>query len=287
MKEQQSKAGLAVITGAASGIGSAAALRFANRYSLLLCDVNPERLDEIVATVRRQGAEVHGVVCDVVDRSSVESLARKAGELGEVSALFHCAGLSPSMADAKTLFAVNFGGTATVVDTFYSQIGPGSVAVCVASMSAYRKDLTLCNDVLSAPNAPYNLDALVQAARGQVRAAYALSKRGVMTLVERRAALWAKKGARIVSISPGVVDTPMGQRETGASGGGSAPLALKNTPLGRYATADEIAALAEFLCQPAAGFITGCDVLIDGGAIAGFRHEANAEARQAWDHPWA
>jgi NAD(P)-dependent dehydrogenase (short-subunit alcohol dehydrogenase family) len=191
------------------------------------------------------------------------------------------------MADARTLFAVNFGGTANVIDAFYPLLVPGSVAVCVASMSGYRRDLADCSEVLTAPNAPYDLDALVHAARNQVRAAYALSKRGVMTLVEQRAARWAKKGARIVSISPGVVDTPMGQRETGVSGGGSAPLALKNTPLGRYAAADEIAALAEFLCQPAAGFITGCDVLIDGGAIAGFRHEATAEARRSWDHPWA
>jgi len=287
MQQSQSNSRLAVITGAASGIGSAAAARFGRHYSLLLCDANPERLEAIVASVRQQGVAARGVVCDVSDKASVESLARTAGNLGELAALFHCAGLSPSMADARTLFAVNFGGTANVIDAFYPLLVPGSVGVCVASMSGYRRDLSDCSDVLSAPNAPYDLDALVQAARGQVRAAYALSKRGVMTLVEQRAARWAKKGARIVSVSPGVVDTPMGQRETGAAGGGSAPLALKNTPLGRYATADEIAALAEFLCQPAAGFITGCDVLIDGGAIAGFRHEATEEARRAWDHPWS
>ena len=286
MQQSQSNSRLAVITGAASGIGSAAAARFGCHYSLLLCDVNPERLEAIVATVRQQGVDARGVVCDVADKASVESLARTAAEQGELAALFHCAGLSPSMADARTLFAVNFGGTANVIDAFYPLLVPGSVGVCVASMSGYRRDLSDCSAVLSAPNAPYDLDALVQAARGQVRAAYALSKRGVMTLVEQRAARWARKGARIVSVSPGVVDTPMGQRETGAAGGGSAPLALKNTPLGRYATADEIAALAEFLCQPAAGFITGCDVLIDGGAIAGFRHEATEEARRAWDHPW-
>jgi NAD(P)-dependent dehydrogenase (short-subunit alcohol dehydrogenase family) len=214
-------------------------------------------------------------------------MARTAGSLGELSAVFHCAGLSPSMADAKTLFAVNFGGTANVIDALFPLVVPGTVAVCVASMSGHRRGLGAFADVLSAPQAPYNLDALVDAARNQARAAYALSKRGVMTLVEQHASAWARKGARIVSISPGVVDTPMGQRETGASGGGSAPLVLKNTPLARFATADEIAALAEFLCQPVAGFITGCDILIDGGAIAGFHHEATSEARHTWDHPWA
>jgi NAD(P)-dependent dehydrogenase (short-subunit alcohol dehydrogenase family) len=278
---------VAIITGAGSGIGSAAAQRFGRQYSLLLCDVNAGHLEETLSAVRQQGVNAHAVVCDVAQKVSVEAMARAARDLGDVSAVFHCAGISPSMADAKTLFAVNFGGTANVIDALYPQLAAGAVAVCVASMSGHRRGLAAFADLLSSPQAPYDLEALVQAARGQSRAAYALSKRGVMTLVEQRASLWARKGARIVSISPGVVDTPMGQRETGASGGGSAPLVLKNTPLARFATADEVAALAQFLCQPTAGFITGCDILIDGGAIAGFHHEATPEARQAWDHPWA
>lgn len=287
MQQSNPNTRLAVITGAGSGIGSAAALRFGRQYSLMLCDLNAGRLEETLSAVRQQGINARSVVCDVADKASVEAMARAARGLGELSAVFHCAGLSPSMADAKTLFAVNFGGTANVIDALYPLLVPGTVAVCVASMSGHRRGLAAFADVLSAPQAPYDLDALVEAARGQSRAAYALSKRGVMTFVEQRASQWARKGARIVSISPGVVDTPMGQRETGASGGGSAPLVLKNTPLARFATADEIAALAEFLCEPAAGFITGCDILIDGGAIAGFHHEATPEARHAWDHPWA
>jgi NAD(P)-dependent dehydrogenase (short-subunit alcohol dehydrogenase family) len=287
MQQSKPNTRLAVITGAASGIGSAAATRFGRQHSLLLCDVNAERLEATVAQLLQQGVEVRGTVCDVADKASVESVARAAGEIGELSVVFHCAGLSPSMADARTLFAVNFGGTANVIDAFYPLLVPGSIAVCVASMSGHRRGLAAFDSVLSTAQAPYDLDALDRAARGQSRAAYALSKRGVMTLVEQRAAEWAKKGARIVSISPGVVDTPMGQRETGPGGGGSAALALKNTPVGRFATADEIAALAEFLSQPAAGFITGCDVLIDGGAIAGFRHDATEDARHTWDHPWA
>jgi NAD(P)-dependent dehydrogenase (short-subunit alcohol dehydrogenase family) len=78
----------------------------------------------------------------------------------------------------------------------------------------------------------------------------------------------------------------MGQPEAGSGGAGNAPLALKNTPLGRFASADEIAAVAEFLCQPAAGYMTGCDVLVDGGAVAGLRYHATEDARRAWDHPW-
>jgi NAD(P)-dependent dehydrogenase (short-subunit alcohol dehydrogenase family) len=287
MQKNNSNSRLAVITGAGSGIGSAAALRFGRQYSLLLCDINAERLEATLSMVRQQGVSARGVVCNVADKVSVDAMSDAARDLGEISAVFHCAGISPSMADAKTMFAVNFGGTANVIDALYPLLTTGAVGVCVASMSGHRRGLAAFADLLSAPQAPFDLDSLIAAARNQSRAAYALSKRGVMTLVEQRASVWARKSARLISISPGVVDTPMGQRETGASGGGSAPLVLKNTPLARFATADEIAALAEFLCQPTAGFITGCDSLIDGGAIAGFRHDATPEARHAWDHPWA
>jgi len=194
---------LAVITGAGSGIGSAAALRFGRQYSLLLCDVDAGRLEAIVNTLRDNGVNAHGIVCDVADNASVEAMARTARDLGEVSAVFHCAGISPSMADAKTLFAVNFSGTANVIDAIYPGIARGAVAVCVASMSGHRRGLAACADLLSAPHAPYDLEALVEAAHNESRAAYALSKRGVMTLVEQRASVWARKGARIVSISPG------------------------------------------------------------------------------------
>jgi NAD(P)-dependent dehydrogenase (short-subunit alcohol dehydrogenase family) len=277
---------VAVITGAGSGVGFAAALRFGRHYSLVVCDIHADRLELSLSRLRQQGIDATGVTCDVVNKESTDSLAEVAGRKGQLAAVFHCAGLSPSMADARTLLAVNYHGTSNVLDSFYPFLVSGSVAVCIASMSGHRKGLAAVDSALWAPRVPGNLDALVAAAHGQSRAAYALSKRGVMTLVEQLASHWAAKGARIVSISPGVVDTPMGQRETGSGGAGNAALALKNTPLGRYATADEIAALGEFLCQPAAGFITGCDVLIDGGAIAGFRHQATEEVRRAWDHPW-
>ena len=105
-------------------------------------------------------------------------------------------------------------------------------------------------------------------------------------MVQRFAQDWAGSGARIVSISAGVVDTPMGQLEAGSKGAGNAPLVLRNTPIGRFADADEIAAVAEFLCQPAAGYMTGCDVLVDGGAIASLRYHATEDERRAWDQPW-
>jgi NAD(P)-dependent dehydrogenase (short-subunit alcohol dehydrogenase family) len=278
--------GLAVITGAASGIGFAAALRFGRQHPLVVCDVNADRLEKASSLLQDQGIDARSVTCDVALRDSTDALAHAVRAQGEVAILFHGAGISPSMADARTILSVNFFGTANILDSLFPLTREGTVAVCIASMSGHRRGLEEIDKLLVDGNVS-QLDVLVDAAHNEARAAYAISKRGVIRMVEQRALEWAREGARILSISPGVVDTPMGRAETGSGGAGNAALAVQNTPLGRIAAADEIAAIAEFLCQPAAAFMTGCDILVDGGAISGFRYHASAEARRAWDHPWS
>jgi NAD(P)-dependent dehydrogenase (short-subunit alcohol dehydrogenase family) len=278
--------GIVAITGAGSGIGLAAALRFGREHPLVVCDVNTESLDRTLEYLQVRGIKASGVTCDVSRLDSTEAFADAVRRQGELAVVFHAAGLSPSMADARTLLQVNYMGTANVLDSFHSLLCPGAVTICIASMSGHRRDLHTFDDLLPDPRAPGILESLLEATRNQPGVAYALSKRGVIRMVERRARDWADKGARIVSISPGVVDTPMGRKETGSGGAGNAALVMKTTPLGRFASADEIVAVGEFLCRADAGFMTGCDVLVDGGALAGFRHHATAEARRAWDHPW-
>ena len=286
METTNATPGIVAITGAGSGIGLAAALRFGREHPLVVCDVKTDSLDRTLEHLRQGGIAASGVTCDVSRLDSTEAFAEAVRREGELAVVFHAAGLSPSMADARTLLKVNYIGTANVLDSFHSLLHPGAVTICIASMSGHRRDLDTFDDLLLDPRTPGILESLVEAARNQSSVAYALSKRGVIRMVGRRARDWANKGARIVSISPGVVDTPMGRIETGAGSAGNAALAMKNTPLGRFATADEIAAVAEFLCRSDAGFMTGCDVLVDGGAVAGFRHHATEEARRAWDHPW-
>jgi NAD(P)-dependent dehydrogenase (short-subunit alcohol dehydrogenase family) len=282
--EAAASPGLAVITGAASGIGLAAALRLGRRHPLVICDVNADRLEQAAALLRDQGIDASGVTCDVASRESTDALADTVKARGELAILFHGAGISPSMADARTILKINYFGTVNILDAFHPLARAGTVAVCIASMSGHRRGLEKIDELLANASP---LEVLVEAAHNEARAAYAISKRGVIRMVEQRALQWARGGARILSISPGVVDTPMGRAETGTGGAGNAALAVKNTPLGRIAAADEIAAVGDFLCQPAAAFMTGCDILVDGGAISGFRHHASVEARRAWDHPWS
>jgi NAD(P)-dependent dehydrogenase (short-subunit alcohol dehydrogenase family) len=277
---------VAVITGAGSGIGFAAARRFGRRCRLVIADVDEARLREARMRLQQEGADVRATVCDVARADDTDRLAQLAGAQGELAVMFHSAGISPSMADARTVLTVNYAGTANILQSFLPHLAHGTVTVCVSSMSAHRRGLAAYDDLLCEPLRPEAFEALVAVARGQASAAYALSKRAVVWLVQWYARDWARRGARIFSISPGVVDTPMGRRETGGGGAGNAPLALQSAAVSRLADADEIAAVAEALCQPFAAFMTGCDVPVDGGSLAGLRCHAPQDARRLWDHPW-
>ena len=277
---------LAVITGAGSGIGRAMAHEFSRTHRLLIADVAEERLSAAQRELARAGSQPSSLVCDVTQLEYTERLARRALELGPVSVLVHAAGISPSMGDAATVITVNYAGTAHMLAAFEPTLDTGSVTLCIASMSGYRRGLDRYEDLVREPFSAGILQGLIEASLGQPGAAYALSKRAVMRLVERQARRWAGRGARILSISPGVIDTPMGRREIGGSGAGSAPVLLEHAAIARLGAPEEIARLAAFLAGPQASFMTGCDVLIDGGALAGLQCHAPREVRERWDHPW-
>jgi NAD(P)-dependent dehydrogenase (short-subunit alcohol dehydrogenase family) len=277
---------LAVITGAGSGIGLAMAHEFSRTHRLLIADVAEERLSAAQRELGRTASHPSAAVCDVTQLEYTERLARRALDLGPVSVLIHAAGISPSMGDAATVIKINYAGTANVLTAFEGAMGTDSVTLCLASMSAYRRGLDRYEDLLRGPFSLDILQGLIEASLGQSSAAYALSKRAVMRLVEWLARRWAARGARILSISPGVIDTPMGRREIGGSGAGSAPVLLEHAAIARLGTPEEIARLAAFLAGPQASFMTGCDVLIDGGALAGLQCHAPRDVCERWDHPW-
>jgi NAD(P)-dependent dehydrogenase (short-subunit alcohol dehydrogenase family) len=274
------------ITGGGGGVGLAAAQRFGREQRVVLGERDPKRLDEALATLRDSGIDATGAVCDVTDQRQVEALVSDVQSAGELTVLFHTAGLSPSMGDASQILRVNYLGTAVVVDAFMSLLRPGAVFICVASMAAYRSRAVDFDSLLRDPREEGVLDALVAAAEDESRPAYALSKRGVIRICEDRAASFAEHESRILSISPGVIDTEMGRLEMAAGARGNPAAAVAVTALRRLATADEIAGMAELLAKPAASYVTGCDVLVDGGTIAGYRHHAPRDAREAWDDPW-
>jgi NAD(P)-dependent dehydrogenase (short-subunit alcohol dehydrogenase family) len=230
-----------VVIGGGSGIGAAVAAILPG--------------ETIVAD--RAGGDVH---CDLLDLPSLIAVATMVDRL---DALVVTAGVSPVMADARTILDVDLAGTSRVLEAFDSRVTEGSVAVCVASMAGHLggtwPDATIeqLDDPLNSPDAGLTDDPGF---------AYLLAKLGVMRLVRRKAKDWGRRGARILSVSPGVVDTPMGRLEVEGTGG-AAELA-RGSALGRLGRPEEVAAVIAFLCSDGASYMTGTDILVDGGAVA-------------------
>lgn len=265
MNEQQSKRGVAVVTGAAGGMGSAVAAQLcAQGWSLLLCDLDETRLEETARPLRGKAVEVKILAGDLADRAYPARLISALGNR-QVGALIHTAGLSPTMGDAARILAVNYDATAHLVETVRPRMAEGGCAVLIASSSAYMlssPEIDLALNELKAGDDSTSLRKF--ATRPEL--AYPLSKRAVIRLVAREATAFGERKARIVSISPGLIDTQMTRAEQAASPQMNAMLA--RTPLGRFGLADEIASVAVFLCSPGASYVSGCDIRVDGGMLA-------------------
>jgi NAD(P)-dependent dehydrogenase (short-subunit alcohol dehydrogenase family) len=261
-----------VIVIGTGGMGLAVARRLASGRRLLLADYSEASLDAVTTALRGEGhaAEAHAV--DVADRASVEKLAGAAGETGRIDAVIHTAGISPVMATARQIYQVDLLGTAHVIDAFLPVASPGTSLVCVASMAGHFASL------------PPDLERhLATAPAGQLlqhegidfdadpSTAYLVAKRGNQLRVQAAAHAWGAKGARLNTISPGVISTPMGQAELQSPAGRYIQDMIDLSGTGRAGTSDDIAAAAAFLVGPESSFITGNDILIDGGAVAAQR----------------
>ena len=252
-----------VVVGAASGMGAAVAGILAQRGPLIVADRDRDRLEELAA---RLGPEVTAVACDLTDDGQVASLAAAVGSLG---ALVITAGLSPSMAPGRKIYEVNLRGTARLLDALEPMVGEGSVAVCFASMAAHLvPPVEAIDRVLDGPLSPTFFEDLVAVGVDVdlPQSAYPLSKRGIIRIVQKRAGAWGRRGGRLLSLSPGIVDTGMGRLE--AEHEPAMAQMVEASALGRTARAEEVADVVGFLVSPAASFLTGTDVLVDGGAVA-------------------
>lgn len=257
-----------IVTGAASGMGRACARRFAGRGQLVLVDIDP-------TTLRAVADETAGrpFVCDLSDSSQVLELAPVIASMGRLGALVHAAGISPVMADPARILDVDLRGTALMVAAVDPMVTTGSVAVCFASIAATMiagAGDPAIDAVLDDPLAEDLVDRLRRLDHSPLddpTLAYGWAKRAVVRLVRRHAPSWGRRGARIVSLSPGVIDTPMAARE--AAVGPMIAQLMETTPLHREGTADEIAAVVDFLCSTDASYITGVDIVVDGGTTAG------------------
>lgn len=256
--------GKVIITGAAGGMGRPTAQRFAAQgRSLLLCDVNAQRLDALADDLRATGVEVDTLVGDIAaPEFPGKVIAALKGS--PIFALVHTAGLSPTMADADRILEVNFFATERLCAALLPHFSKGGCAVLISSCSGY-----MISD-------PATLAAIKELVAGKGREAvaafatnpgmgYTISKRAVIGLVGREAAAFGERGVRIASIAPGFIDTEMSRAEAQESEQMRAMIEM--TPLGRLGHGDEIASVAEFLCSPAASYISGCDIKVDGGIL--------------------
>lgn len=260
---------LAVVIGAGA-MGMAVARRLAQQHRVLLADINAPLVEERVAAMRSEGCDASSIVCDVTSVASVQTLAATVGEKGGLAALAHVAGLSPSLGDFRSIMRVNLRGAALVADALLPLTRQGSAAVLIASLAAHN--FTPVAEVLEILRDPTSEDLVerLQSAVGQERAtpqiAYAYSKWAMLSLVRRSATAWGERGARIMSLSPGLIATTQGALEFQKSEGKQRLFQL--SPMCREGTMLEIADAVEFLLSPRASFISGSDLLVDGGLCA-------------------
>jgi len=255
----------------ARGFGLPCARRLGKARQILLGDISPDILASTADILIREGYRVETSVVDVSDKASVASYAAKASSLGRLVSVVHTAGISPRMGSPERIFAVNLVGTMNVMDAFLPHAVPGTVCVVISSNAANYAPVPTELERLMALGEP---DAIVAEASKVPGAetglgAYWLAKRCNQLRVQSAAPAWGARGARIVSVSPGMMSTEMihYEREQGAP----VDEAVSRLPLGRIGHPDEIAIAVEWLCSHDAAFITGTDLLVDGGQVSGIR----------------
>jgi len=255
-------------------IGLAIARRISAGKHVLLADIRRENAEAAAKVLSDAGFDGSTAMTDVSSRASVHALAEQAAAIGHVAGVIHAAGVSPSQASPATILAVDLYGTALVLEEFGNVIAPKGAGVVIASMSGHRLGaLTAEQNAALAMTPADQLLSLPMLKPEQVKDslhAYQLSKRGNALRVMAEAVRWGKRDARVNTISPGIVITPLAKDELNGPRGGGYRRMLDLCPAGRAGTPDEVATLAALLLGPDGAFITGSDFLIDGGVTASY-----------------
>jgi NAD(P)-dependent dehydrogenase (short-subunit alcohol dehydrogenase family) len=262
-----------VVIGAGS-IGQAIARRVSAGKRVVLADLRQSNADAATEVMADAGFEVSTATVDVSSRESIHALVETATALGDITGVIHAAGVSPSQASPEAILRVDLYGTAVLLEEFGQVIARGGAGVVIASQSGHRLGaLTTEEDAALATTPADELLALPMLAPDQITDplhAYQLAKRANSLRVMAEAVRWGKRGARINTISPGIIITPLARDElTGPRGEGYRRM-IELSPAGRAGTPDEVGNVGALLMGPAGAFITGSDFLMDGGVTASY-----------------
>jgi NAD(P)-dependent dehydrogenase (short-subunit alcohol dehydrogenase family) len=271
--KNQTPTNVIVVIGAGS-IGQAIARRVSAGKHVLLADLRQENAEAAAKTLSEAGFNVTTAKVDVSSRASVQALVTNATSLGEVSGVIHAAGVSPSQASPETILKVDLYGTALVLEEFGNVIARSGAGVVIASQSGHRlPPLSAEQNTALATTPVEDLLKLPMLQSDQVKDslhAYQLSKRGNSLRVMAEAVRWGKRGARINTISPGIIVTPLAKDElTGPRGAGYRRM-IEVSAAGRAGTPDEVGTVGALLMGADGAFITGSDILMDGGVTAAY-----------------
>ncbi len=264
-----------VLIGSGS-IGQAIARRVGNGKHIVLGDKNLENAKKVKQTLYDAGFECSICEVDISSRESILNIIDHAKKYGEITNLINAAGVSPSQAPIEAILKVDLYGTAVVLEEFGKVIANGGSGVVISSQSGHRLPaLSPKEDELLATTPTedlLDLDILKVENIENTLKAYQLSKRANVLRVAYESVNWGMKDARINSISPGIIITPLANDELNGPRGENYKTMLESSPVGRAGTPDEVANLASFLMSSQAAFISGSDFLMDGGTTASYRY---------------
>jgi NAD(P)-dependent dehydrogenase (short-subunit alcohol dehydrogenase family) len=267
-----------VVVVGAGFIGQAIARRVGAGKHLLLANVTEKSAVEAAESLANAGFDVSAAAVDISSRTSVQALLEKAQGLGDIRGLVQAAGVSPSQAPIETILKVDLYGTALVLELFGSVIARGGSGVVISSQSGHRLPALTAEQDKALATTPteelLNLEMLQPGKVTDTLHAYQLSKRGNSLRVMAEAIRWGRRGARINTISPGIIITPLARDELNGPRGEAYRRMIETCAVGRAGTPDEVGNVAALLMGPDGGFITGSDFLMDGGVTAAYRFGA-------------